>query len=322
MVSNMDLEPIFSFRYYTEEDVARGTWDDLQDQQVSFGGYEELLIPWYQSPRLDTLLADLTLYGEGRTLSEEETLSMLQQAGELTIYIYHAHSSHIIRTRSGFFTWGRYPSKVVWLHLEIDTGSGIYSATGPRLYQQTPGSYEQAAGRRKLLIPAGIHPSFVWVLLIYLGLAAAAAIYDWRLEPFQAHIRTSERILDGPVVEGDWAELEGQTIDLPKYQYKSPPLAELLADGKMSGRTRIVTYIVEQHRVREVCSASGLAVWARARDLQVSLMLVVESGGRRFTAEKMPEVYRKTDPEFNDPNKLTQMALKRQTWLPVGLRWP
>lgn len=113
--------------------------------------------------------------------------------------------------------------------------------------------------------------------------------------------------------------IKKRALNFSRYNYSSPPLAQLLPDKEFRHGVKVSTYLIIQGQVQE--ARTGRLVWARARKTQVSLALVVESDLERLTVPG-PVISQRQDQDFGDTAALIQRGMKRRRWrLPVGLRW-
>lgn len=318
LVMGIRIEGIHEYSYYTQLERAEGNWYGLIHWRVKAQS-----LAWLHVPELREL--HMVTYPP-HTFRGIDKTSDLQQAESIAVYALIKHDVQVNRARSGFFTWGR--SETTWGNLVImaDAGSVYYVASEqvPVYSLPLPGTgmplEEQARLRKKSLIPAGVHPSILWVLLAYFGVVGILLMESWRSQDFTVAERSKEKILEGPVFKGCWPDLKNDVVKLPKYNYTSPVLAKLLSGEEFRHGVQITTYIVVQSRVQE--ARTGPLVWARARDTRVELMLVVESGLQRFTPGAQPLVFQQRDREFNDTPALFERAARHKKWLlPRGLSW-
>lgn len=151
------------------------------------------------------------------------------------------------------------------------------------------------------------------------GLIFFMSLENWGLQPMLVALSSRERIVDGPVIQGNWGQIKKRALNFSRYNYSSPPLAQLIPDKEFRHAVRVSTYLVIQSQVQE--ARTGRLVWARARKTQVSLAFVVEDGMERSTVPG-PVISQRQDQDFGDTAALTQRGMKRRRWrLPVGLRW-
>lgn len=318
LIMGVSIEGIHEYSYYTQLERVEGNWYGLIHWRV-----KAQPLAWLHVPEL--LELHMVTYPP-HTFRGIDKTSDLQQAESITVYALIRHDVSLTRARSGFFTWGRAETTQGNLVIMADDGTGYYVANEqvPVYSLPLPGTElpleEQARLRKKSLIPAGVHPSILWVLLAYFGIVGILLMERWRSQDFTVAERSKEKILEGPVFKGNWPNIKENKVKLPKYKYTSPVLAKLLSGEEFRHGVQITTYIVVQSRVQE--ARTGPLVWARARDTRVELMLVVESGLQRFTPAEQPVVFQERDREFDDSPALFERAAQNKKWLlPRGFGW-
>lgn len=309
------------YTYYTEADRVEGNWNGLIHWQPTLPNY-----------LLKLELGQMTMvpftggYVFPIDWAAEDATAELRQLDSVTVHAYIMHREYSTRAKAGFFTWGKSQERSGSLVIIADTGSQLYLARDVAWVQvysfpwprQVP-LEEMAAARRRTLIPTGIHPSILWVLLAY-SVLALFQVEDWRSQRLEVTESSSERIAPGPEFSGNWQGIKDKVVELPKYKYMSPPLAQLLPGEEFRHVVQVKSYVVVRTEMQE--ARTGPLVWASAKDTCVQLVVVAESGMNRFTSQDNPQVYHEVGRDFGDKEALIERGSKRKRWLvPVALRW-